>query len=180
MNIFNEGNKQDIAQVLNAKDYRVAVQKAIFNKYPDQTLVDINLNIPGPIKNNQYLKNIFDRGISELENSWQKSGYKYKLVKALNEDSGCEKFYVLSLPAIQVKRSTIDFEEHTPLGRLFDADVLVKDNNTAISRKDLGQNVRKCFLCSRRAKECARSRRHSVKEMQDFISNLYIKYIENA
>ncbi len=56
MNIFNEGNKQDIAQVLNAKDYRVAVQKAIFNKYPDQTLVDINLNIPGPIKNNQYLK----------------------------------------------------------------------------------------------------------------------------
>ena len=123
---------------------------------------------------------IRDRGISELENSWQKSGYKYKLVKALNEDSGCEKFYVLSLPAIQVKRSTIDFEDYTPLGRLFDADVLVKDHNTAISRKDLGQNVRKCFLCSRRAKECARSRRHSVKEMQDFISNLYIKYIENA
>ncbi|EEJ75589.1 putative holo-ACP synthase CitX [Lactobacillus acidophilus ATCC 4796] len=91
MNIFNKGNKQDIAQVLNAKDYRVALQKAIFNKYPDQTLVDINLNIPGPIKNNQYLKNIFDKGISELENSWQKSGYKYKLVKALNEDSGCEK-----------------------------------------------------------------------------------------
>ena len=55
MNIFNEGNKQDIAQVLNAKEYRGAVQKAIFNKYPDQTLVDINLNIPGPIKNNQYL-----------------------------------------------------------------------------------------------------------------------------
>lgn len=30
-----------------------------------------------------------------------------------------KKFYVLSLPAIQVKRSTIDFEDYTPLGRLF-------------------------------------------------------------
>ena len=55
MNIFQEGNPQDIAQVLAAKDYRVALQQKIFQKYPDTTLVDINLNIPGPIKNNQYL-----------------------------------------------------------------------------------------------------------------------------
>lgn len=180
MNIFNEGNKQDIAQVLQAKDYRVALQEAIFNKYPDQTLVDVNLNIPGPIKNNRYLKRLFDVGINELEDSWQKLGYKYKLVKALDEDSGCENFYILQLPIKQVKESTIAFEDHTHLGRLFDADVLVKKQSAAISRKDLGEKARSCFLCSRPAKECARSRRHSVKEMQDFISKLYTKYVEKA
>ena len=34
MNIFQEGNPQDIAQVLAAKDYRVALQQKIFQKYP--------------------------------------------------------------------------------------------------------------------------------------------------
>ena len=32
MNIFNEGKKQDIAQVLAAKDRRVDVQHTLFNK----------------------------------------------------------------------------------------------------------------------------------------------------
>lgn len=50
MNIFNEGKEQNVAQALNAKDKCVALQQKIFAKYPDQTLVDVNLNITGPIK----------------------------------------------------------------------------------------------------------------------------------
>lgn len=50
MNIFNEGKEQNIAQALNTKDKRVALQQKIFTRYPDQTLVDVNLNITGPIK----------------------------------------------------------------------------------------------------------------------------------
>lgn len=87
MNIFNEGKEQNIAQVLNAKDKRVALQQKIFEKYPDQTLVDVNLNIPGPIKNNRYLEKLFNYGIKELENSWDKLGYSYKLVVSLDEDT---------------------------------------------------------------------------------------------
>ena len=86
MNIFQEGNPQDIAQVLAAKDYRVALQQKIFQKYPDTTLVDINLNIPGPIKNNQYLIELFNYGIKQLEKEWQDKNYNYRLVKALNID----------------------------------------------------------------------------------------------
>ncbi len=74
--------------------------------------------------------------------------------------------------------STVEFEDQTQLGRLFDADVLVKDQARAISRKDLRRKARQCFLCSRPAKECARSRRHSVSEMQEYISNLYTKYVK--
>lgn len=175
MNIFNEGKEQNIAQVLKAKDKRVVLQQKIFEKYPDQTLVDVNLNIPGPIKNNRYLEKLFNYGIKELENSWDKLGYSYKLVVSLDEDTGCENFYILDLPIKIVKKTTINFEDQTELGRLFDADVLIKDKNAAISRRDLGKQPRKCFICNRPAKECARSRRHSVAEMQNYISKLYTK-----
>lgn len=178
MNIFNEGNSQTINQVLAAKDQRVALQQAIFKKYPADTLVDVNLNIPGPIKNNQYLEKLFQTGIKQLENEWQELGYPYKLVSALDQDTGSENFYILALPIKKVKLSTVEFEDQTQLGRLFDADVLVKDQARAISRKDLRRKVRQCFLCSRPAKECARSRRHSVSEMQEYISNLYTKYVK--
>lgn len=178
MNIFNEGKEQNIAQVLNAKDRRVALQQKIFEKYPTQTLVDVNLNIPGPIKNNHYLENLFNFGIKELEASWDKLGYTYKLVASLDKDTGCENFYILDLPIKTVKQTTVKFEDQTALGRLFDADVLVKDKNAAISRRDLGQAPRKCFICNRPAKECARSRRHSVKEMQSYISELYTKNVK--
>lgn len=176
MNIFKEGNPQNIAQVLAAKDYRVALQEAIFKKYPDSTLVDIHLNIPGPIKNNQYLRQLFDYGIKQLEEYWQNKNYNYKLVKAIDDDTGCENFCILNIPINLVKESTVFFEENSSLGRLFDADVLVKDK-ASISRTKLGYPGRRCYLCNRPAKECARSRRHSVAEMQDYISSLYLKFI---
>lgn len=175
--IFLEGKKEDIPAVLAAKDKRVAMQRAIFTKFPTVTLVDINLNIPGPIKNNSYLIKLFQQGIIELENKFEQKKYDFKLVAKWNEDSGSENFYVLNENAKEVKLTCIDFEDRSSIGRLFDADVLVKDDKMALSRKSLGQPVRKCFLCNRPAKECARSRRHSVKELQNYISETYWKYI---
>lgn len=161
MNIFNEGKEQNIAQALNAKDKRVALQQKIF----------------ATIKN-RFLEKLFNYGIKQLEASWDKLGFAYKLVVSLDEDTGCENFYILDLPIKKVKQTTIAFEDQAELGRLFDADVLVKDKNAAISRRDLGPSPRKCFICDRPAKECARSRRHSVAEMQDYISELYAKNVK--
>ncbi len=77
-----------------------------------------------------------------------------------------------------VKLSTILFEENNKIGRLFDADVLIK-GKPALSRQELEYSSRRCYLCNRPAKECARSRRHSVEEMQRYISSLYAKYVNN-
>lgn len=65
--IFDEGKYQGIAEVLGEKDRRVKMQETIFKKYPDRVLVDVKMNIPGPIKNNQYLEMMFKKGIGELE-----------------------------------------------------------------------------------------------------------------
>lgn len=175
--IFKEGKKEGISQVLAAKDKRVAMQQAIFKKYPHQTLVDVNLNIPGPIKNNRYLEQVFKAGIKALSAGFNHKGFHYQLVAQWDEDTGAEVFYVLAENSKKVKLACIDFEDHSPIGRLFDADVLIKNQKMALSRKDLGQPVRKCFLCNRPAKECARSRRHSVRELQAYITKLYWQYV---
>ncbi|MEY8292793.1 citrate lyase holo-[acyl-carrier protein] synthase [Carnobacteriaceae bacterium 52-44] len=56
----------------------------------------------------------------------------------------------------------VNIEENHPLGRLFDLDVLMLDQNNEVqgkSRTKLGLPVRRCFLCERPAKDCGRSRR---------------------
>ncbi len=176
--IFNEGPKEDIAAVLAAKDKRVAMQQTIFKAYPQAVLVNVNLNIPGPIKNNDYLEKIFAIGSKKLVQDFRRHHLSYRLVAQWQRDTGPENFYILKAKAKKIKLICIDFEDSFALGRLFDADVLVKSQKMALSRKDLGLPVRKCFLCGRPAKECARSRRHSVKAMQAYISKLYWRYAD--
>lgn len=176
--IFSEGKPQDIAAVLSNKDKRVAEQKKIFDKFPDYVLVDVNMNIPGPIKNNRYLEKLFQTGVADLESIFKRSNFDYQLITNWNMATGCENFYILKNDVKDVKRACINFEDETKLGRLFDADVLIKNKKAAISRKDFGINPRQCFICNRPAKECSRSRRHSVQELQDYISEIYYKGIE--
>ncbi|WP_180365925.1 citrate lyase holo-[acyl-carrier protein] synthase, partial [Oenococcus oeni] len=77
--------------------------------------------------------------------------------------------------AANVKKTAVSFEDKNDLGRLFDADVLTNKKGiiSSLSRKQLKQNGRKCLICQRSAKECARSRRHTIKELQDRISEIY-------
>ncbi|MBR6901803.1 MAG: citrate lyase holo-[Synergistaceae bacterium] len=58
-------------------------------------------------------------------------------------------------------------ENENKFGRLFDIDVIDADGNK-LSRK----NFRKCLICGKQAQECARSRTHSVKEMQEAVEKL--------
>ena len=63
-----------------------------------------------------------------------------------------------------------DIEDTHPLGRIFDIDVIDTDG-TKLSR----DSFRKCILCDCQAQECARSRRHSVDEMFQAITELIHK-----
>ncbi|WEV38011.1 citrate lyase holo-[acyl-carrier protein] synthase [Lactobacillus sp. ESL0680] len=171
--IFLTGEPQSIPDVLAAKDQRAALQAEIFSQNPQGTLLDVKLNIPGPIKNNHYLQKLFAKGCAALEQDLTAQGLKYFLVNGWDRSSGCENFYLLNDAAKSVKEVAIEFEDKNKLGRLFDADVLVKEQPAALSRSKLGCPRRHCFLCERPAKECARSRRHQVAELQDYISKIY-------
>lgn len=176
--IFASGAKQSIEQVLADKDQRVNLQKKLFREFPHSVLLDVKLNIPGPIKNNQYLKQLFLTGIKTLEESLKKEHLSFKLMEKWDKPTGCENFYLVNGNSRVVKKTAVDFENQSQLTRLFDADVLVKNQQAALSRTDLDMPVRKCFLCDRPAKNCARSRRHSVQELQEYISRIYYQQVK--
>ena len=55
----------------------------------------------------------------------------------------------------------IELEDHHPLGRLWDLDVLAPEQGQ-LSRQDLGFPARQCLVCDEPAHACARSRRHPL------------------
>lgn len=181
-NIFATGEAQDIPAVLANKDHRAAVQQKLVVDYPEMTVVAAKLNIPGPIKNNRMITHFFITELKKLEKQWLESGVLfYQKKEWLNAGTGPERFYLLKANARDVKQQTTVFEEATPSHRLFDLDVLVMRNEQVqpISRTESGQPVRRCFVCGRPAKECGRSRRHSVDELQAAVNKLITKALDN-
>lgn len=176
-NIFTNGEKQDIPAVLANKDHRAAVQRRLVADYPEMTVVAAKLNIPGPIKNNPAIKEFFIVGLNQLERQWRQAGILfYQKGQWLDAGTGPERFYLVKAAAPVVKTATTAFEEAGASNRLFDLDVLVKEDGQVrpLSRADSGQPARRCFVCGRPAKECGRSRRHSVAELQAAVNKLIV------
>lgn len=171
--IFSVGTVVTIPMVLKTRDERVTFQQKYVQQYPTNTLVAIKMNIPGPIKNNSALCQLFNEGITRFKRLLQQEKINNEQVLSWQRKTGNELFLNLSCSILKAKQTAIQFEDLTLLGRIFDIDVFGNGNSTAISRTTLALPVRRCFICDRPAKECSRSRQHSVLELQNFVNNLY-------
>lgn len=175
--IFNHGDYQDITAVLKNKDERVEIQNKLLKANPSITVVAAKLNIPGPIKNNQKIQEFFMAGLNRFENILLTTGINFVIKDEwLDKGTGPEKFYLVDEDANKVKSITSQFEEMKVSYRLFDLDVLINNNDgiQTLSRADAHQPARKCLLCGRPAKECGRSRCHTVEELQERVSMLIL------
>jgi len=170
--IFETGTPVDIAEVLANKDRRAAFQRETLRADASQTLLAIKLNIPGPIKNNAAITQLFNRGVRELRASLTANEISVEQLASWGTVAGNELFLRTTTAAAIVKKVAATFEDTTDLGRIFDVDVL-DGTGHSWSRTELGAESRRCFICNRPAKECARSRRHSVAELQAYIDGLY-------
>lgn len=173
--IFDHGEYQDILAVLKNKDERVKIQNQLLKTNPSMTVVAAKLNIPGPIKNNKKIEAFFIAGLNKFEEMLLDAGIIFISKKEwLDKKTGPERFYLVDRDAVMVKKITSSFEELKPNYRLFDLDVLTNDRGTVklLSRSDASQPARKCLICERPAKECGRSRRHSVEQLQEKVSDL--------
>lgn len=175
-NSIFDGPEVNLIQVLTAREDRVRTQERLLDAYADHSLLCVNLNIPGPIKQSKKLIEVFDNLIYAI-----KEQIKDSLVAIERDDldTGSVAYLVVHLPAEKLKRQMIALEEEHPYGRLADIDVLVLHRGNgahhqlkSISRTDLGFPPRTCLLCQRPAKECGRSRRHSVDELTTKITAL--------
>lgn len=127
--------------------------------------ISFSLNIPGSIKDKPVYRVLHQKGMVLLDNSFG-NFIKFKDLTYL--PTGPEAIIAVSLDAGVIKKQTIKLEDSTPMGRLFDMDV-IDVNGTSLSRRDLGMPGRKCLICENEAALCARSRKHSLDQLLERI-----------
>ncbi len=151
----------ELTQMLAARDRRVERQDALLAEYR-LPLVSFTMNIAGPVKNSPSIRRGFEIGRALLLG--QLARVKARLVyrEEIDADTGCEGLYVVDMAPEVLKTLCCDLEERTELGRLFDLDVLCPSGEKLDRPRP-----RPCLLCGGPAKDCARSRRHSVAALQE-------------
>lgn len=179
--LWTSGNCVSLEEILNARENRVKIQQKMLQKAPT-CLLSFTLNIPGSVKVFPYTKwayevgsSIISKGVSLL------NGDVLEQFEAKNE-TGWEGFFALNLPPEEIKTYLLEQEEHHPLGRLFDFDVLRTDGSK-LSRQELGFPERTCLLCGNPAFLCGRSRTHSAQELLakeiELMENFFISRLSN-
>lgn len=151
-----------LQEILDAREYRVQKQKELLAQF-QKPLLCFTMNIPGPTKWNRNVAIGFYLGCWFLEDALKGQRLLHKEITT--GITGGEGYYVVDMPAKDLKKIAMDIEEVDPVGRLFDMDVLTPEG-AKISRQELGQSPRRCLLCDNEAVICARSRAHSLEELQ--------------
>lgn len=150
----------ELPQMLAARDRRAQRQRELLEEYR-LSLVSFTMNIAGPAKNSPLIRRGFQLGRELFLGQLERIGSAVLYSEELDEDTGCEGLYVVDMDPGELKAITCDIEDHTELGRLFDFDVL-----TSEGMKLDRPTPRRCLICGKPAKECARSRTHTVAELQ--------------
>lgn len=174
MSLYFEGKEQSLQDILVSREKRVEYQEYLLNKYKN-TVVSFKLNIPGPIKYNSLIKQIFDEGLTVFKLKLNEYPFENLQEKTMYENSGPEYFGTFNIEPEEVKRLTTLIEETHPLGRLFDFDVIAP-SGMQLSRNDIGFEPRKCLLCEKNAFECGRSRNHELEALIEKIIKMALDY----
>ncbi|SHJ47384.1 holo-ACP synthase [Dethiosulfatibacter aminovorans DSM 17477] len=171
-----------LEEILDAREKRVCKQMQLLEAYNDKgkgggtnALICFTMNIAGPVKVFELAKSGFEAGIELIEELLGNEKYTVLHREIEIENTGYTAYYVIQDDALSIKRMMTDIEDNTPIGRLFDIDILALDspsdaggivNVRKIGRDEVGLDGRKCLICGDMAAACARSRRHSVEELQ--------------
>ena len=154
-----------LVQMLDARERRVQHQQELLAQY-HKPLICFTMNICGPIKDSPLIRRGFARGRQLLRQQFLRAKLVPLREDAIREVTGCEAFYVLDADPLTIKKFTTDIEDATPLGRLFDMDVIRPDGRK-VDREELHLEGRRCLICGGPAKVCSSRRIHTVAELQE-------------
>lgn len=146
-----------LTEILAAREARAARQRALLEEF-QCPLVSFTMNIAGPVKTSPRIRRAFDLGLSELEAALE---HKVLHRETLHAVTGDEAMLSVDLDARELKAICTAIEEASPLGRLFDMDVLEPGG-----RKLDRETERRCLICGAPGRGCASRRLHSVAELQ--------------
>lgn len=150
-----------LLQILDARERRASRQKALLSQY-QKPLICFTMNIAGPVKLDPEIRKGFSYGSGLLLARLAKAGFVPLYQDEQLLSTGCEGYYIVDAPAENLKALTVALEEASPLGRLFDLDVL-----TPAGKKLERPAPRRCLICGETAAVCSRSRAHTVSQLQE-------------
>ena len=151
-----------LQEILDAREARVQRQQELLAQY-HKPIISFTMNIPGPVKLDRDVSIGFFVGCRLLKDAL---AGKILFAEENKKVTGCEAFFVVDLPARELKELAVDLEDSDSVGRLFDMDVIDTDGRK-LSREEFGYPRRGCLICMEDAVVCARSRAHSVQELRD-------------
>ena len=154
-----------LVEMLDARERRAMRQMQLLGQY-GKPLICFTMNIAGPVKNSPLIRRGFDLGRGLLEQQLMVAKAAVVHFEEIHEKTGNEAIYVLDCDALTAKRAAVNVEDHTEAGRLFDMDVLRPDGSK-VERQELKLEARKCLICGGMASACARSRAHTVAQLQE-------------
>ena len=153
-----------LMEMLEAREERVRRQDAL-RKQHGTPVVSFTLNIAGPVKDSPLIRRAFRWGQEQLEAGL--TAAKLPVLERAERlaPTGCEALYAVDGTAREVKNVCVSIEDGSPLGRLFDMDVL-DAGGRKLDREEVGGGPRNCIVCGATGKGCASRRVHSVEELQ--------------
>ena len=152
-----------LMEMLEAREKRAWRQRELLKL--GRTMICFTMNIAGPIKNSPLIGSGYDLGKRLLLGQLDVAGVAVSDFEEVREKTGYECILLADAEPLAVKAITAELEDCAPIGRLFDMDVLRPDGSK-VERQELGLPGRRCLLCGESAQVCARSRKHSVEELQ--------------
>jgi len=157
-------------KILRAKERRARHREELAKKF-GKPIITLSINTPGPAKNFEQVRRVFQEAYNAVRSSLKNEGLKtlYELVEI--DPAGPILYIVVNHDAHLLKLQCTQIESSSPVGRLIDLDV-AESSNRPISRTELGLPPRKCFVCDDVAQICAAIRKHPLSDCLNAFSEI--------
>lgn len=165
------GQPTTLEAILDAKEKRVQRQKELLTRFEGASLISLSLNIPGSLKLSHNAVTLFEIAVREIHALLAREAITLLAFEQIFALSGAEGIFTCHAQANVLKNFTCKIEEEHPLGRLMDIDVLNAEGKS-LSREVFGYPKRRCLVCERDAKSCAREQTHSYAALHRHIDAL--------
>ena len=157
---FAQCEPVELEQMLAARERRAQTQRQLLERY-GAPIICLTLNIPGAYKLYPLARRAFDEGCRVV---FARLGKLPAVHKSQNIDlTGCEGYFCVDAAPQQLKTLMMSIEDHHPLGRLFDIDVI--DQSGPVKGASLGRPQRECLICAGPVWQCTRSRTHPPEQL---------------
>ncbi len=155
-----------LQEILDARDRRAEAQRRLLKQLA-RPLISFTMNIPGPVKDSPMIRRAFDEGLRMLDDALGEAGIACASRQITHADTGNEFLCAVKASAAAVKEICMRIEDGSPMGRLFDMDVIGLDGQK-LARKE----ERRCLVCGALGRGCASRRLHSLEELNAAVTRL--------